>query len=149
MTISMLKAENLISSFGFFDTLALSKFFKELKFTDQQAEGMSEILKLSQENLVGKKEILEEAKNEAKQEIRQEIDASTKELATKGDVQAVKQDVQLVRRDMELAKKELELKIEQVRVEISNSKVDIIKWVIGLLTIQTGLLLTLAKVFLN
>ena len=53
----ILKSENLISKSGFFDTLMLSKFLKQSGFTEQQAEALSQVIKLLQENSVNKKEV--------------------------------------------------------------------------------------------
>ena len=83
----ILKPESFINSFGI-DTLALSKLFKESKFTEQQSELLSEVIKISQESKA--------------KEIRDEI--NNKDLATK--------------QDLLITEKKLELKIEQSKSDL-------------------------------
>ncbi len=130
----ILKSENFISKSGIFDTLMLSKLFKESNFTEQQAEVMSEVLRISQEATANKASIEIKA---AKQEIDDSI--NKKELATKQDLSVTEKKLEL---KIVEVRSDLSLKIEQVRVEI-------IKWTAGLLLAQTGLLFTLIKIFLR
>jgi hypothetical protein len=130
----ILKSENFISKSGAFDTLMLSKLFKESNFTEQQAEVMSEVLRISQEAAANKASIEIKA---AKQEIDDSI--NKKELTTKQDLSVTEKKLEL---KIVEVRSDLSLKIEQVRVEI-------IKWTAGLLLAQTGLLFTLIKVFLH
>ncbi|HAT50086.1 MAG: DUF1640 domain-containing protein [Nitrospirae bacterium] len=60
-------------------------------------------------------------------------DSRLKELATKGDIRLLEGDIQ-----------QLELKIE---ARIAESKAETIKWMIGLLLAQTGLIITIFKLF--
>jgi len=123
-----------------FDTLLLSKRLKQSKFTEEQAELLSEILKVSHEgNLAEVKAMkaeLASIKTEAKEEAKNII--KDKELATKQDLSITEKSLEL---KIEQVKSSLEVKIEQVRS-------DLIRWVAGLLLVQTGLLFTLIKVFL-
>ncbi|MBF0436353.1 MAG: DUF1640 domain-containing protein [Magnetococcales bacterium] len=61
--------------------------------------------------------------------LRDVRDARLEEMATKGDI------------------KEIVMEIEKVWREISESKADTIKWIVGLLLAQSGLIITVFKLF--
>lgn len=59
------------------------------------------------------------------------IEASRKELATRGDIQDVRNEIQDVRAEIQL-----------LRNEIAETKHEILKWVLGMLVAQTTLIIT-------
>ncbi|MBU6339528.1 MAG: hypothetical protein KGQ36_06140 [Rickettsiales bacterium] len=104
------------------DTLMISKLLRQVNFSEEQAEIVSEIVKHTNLN---SKEIVREEISEYKEEVMKDMS----QLATKSDIKEIELDI-----------KELELKIEQ-------TKSDLIKWVAGLMIANTGLLFTLIKFF--
>lgn len=124
-TIALPNLSSFIAEQGI-DALTLSKVFKQVNLTTDQAEAIAEAI-------VGSEKILEKR-------IESFEDKNTKnlhELSTKGDLLTVKKELEF---DISNVKKELELKIEQ-------TKSDLIKWVAGLMIANTGLLFTLIKFF--
>lgn len=105
-----------------FDALILSKFFKSVNFSEDQAEAVAEAIIMASSSIEKKIGIFEEKNSK-----------NLSDLCTKGDLL--------------ITKKELELQIEKVRAEIANVKSDLIKWVAGLMIANTGLLFTLIKFF--
>lgn len=115
------------------DTLMISKILRQLNFSEEQAEIVSELVKQTNFNA-------EQIVTEKISAYRDEVEKDSSNLANKGDI------------------KELELKIEKIRAEllseiahtkseIANTKSDLIKWVAGLMIANTGLLFTLIKFF--
>lgn len=104
----------------------ISKLLRQVNFSEEQAEIVSEIVKQTNLN--------------TKQMVTDEISEFKNQLATKGDIKELEGDI-----------KELELKIEMVRADLetklANVKSDLIKWVAGLMIANTGLLFTLIKFF--
>lgn len=116
-----------------FDALILSKFFKSVNFSEDQAEAVAEAIIKASSTIEKRIEISEEKNSK-----------NLNELCTKGDLL-------LTRKELELQIEQVRLKIEQVRsellTEIANTKSDLIKWVAGLMIANTGLLFTLIKFF--
>ena len=124
-TIALQNIPHFITARGV-DTLMITKLLRQLNFSEQQAEAVSEMVK--QINIASEEIVREKIETHKK-----ENDVNLNEIASKGDLL--------------IAKKELELQIEKVRAEIANTKSDLIKWVAGLMIANTGLLFTLIKFF--
>ncbi|MBF0456553.1 MAG: DUF1640 domain-containing protein [Nitrospirae bacterium] len=96
-----------------FDTLKVVESLKSTGFSDEQARGLSEAFKVTQQT-------------------------SSENLATKSDIKDLKSDLErfklATKTDLEMVKSALELKIEQ-------SKVDTIKWMIVFGATQAGILI--------
>lgn len=124
-TITFDTIPSLINARGV-DTLMISKILRQLNFSEEQAEIVSELVK--QTNLNAEQIVTEKISA-----YREEAVKDSRELATKSDI------------------KQLELEIEKVRadlgVKIADAKSDLIKWVAGLMIANTGLLFTLIKFF--
>lgn len=123
-----------------FDTLALSKIFKSVNFSEDQAEVMAETIVKASSSIGNKIEIFEEKNSK-----------NLNELCTKGDLLITRKELELQIEQVALQIEQVRLKIEQVRsellAEIANTKSDLIKWVAGLMIANTGLLFTLIKFF--
>ena len=65
--------------------------------------------------------------------------APLRDVATRGDLDVVKLALQ---KEIEQVRLSLQKEIEQVRKEIESAKASTIKWVIGLLVLQTGVIVS-------
>lgn len=115
------------------DTLMISKILRQINFSEEQAEIVSEIVK--QTNLNAEQIVVEKIS-----EYKEEATKDSSNLSTKSDVKKVELEIEKIRIEMEKIRAEL-------RIEIANVKSDLIKWVTGLMIANTGLLFTLIKFF--
>ena len=108
-----------------FDTHEYVKKLKEVGFSEQQAEAITDLQKTTVSST------LEQARH----------DYDLDSVATKRDIRELELKIELV-------KSELKRDIEIVRKEMAETKADLIRWVVGVgllqITIITGLLLKLA-----
>ncbi|MCD6540640.1 DUF1640 domain-containing protein [Candidatus Bipolaricaulota bacterium] len=72
--------------------------------------------------------------------------APLRDVATRGDLDVVKlalqKEIEQVRGEVEQVRLSLQKEIEGVRKEIESAKASTIKWVIGLLVLQTGVIVS-------
>ena len=72
--------------------------------------------------------------------------APLRDVATKGDLEvtklALQKEIEQVRGEVEQVRLTLQKEIEEVRREIAETKSSIIKWVVGLLVLQTGVIVS-------
>lgn len=115
--------EEIFSGSGTLDTLLFSKKLKEVKFTEEQAEFISETLRAVQE--VSKKE-----RSEDKEIIENKLSKFSAEPATRSDLAATRSDL----------KAEIEMTKADLKAEIVKGKIEIIKWVVGMILAQTGII---------
>ena len=108
------------------DTLMISKILRQINFSEEQAEIISEIVKQTNLN--------------AEHMIAEKISAHKEEVTKYSDKLATKSDIKELDLRIEMVKSDLETKIAEV-------KSDLIKWVAGLMIANTGLLFTLIKFF--
>lgn len=118
------------------DTLMISKLLRQVNFSEEQAEVVSEIVKqIKQTNLN-----VEQIVTEKISEYREEVTSDMNQLATKSDIKELELKIEMVRAD-------LETKLANLETKLANVKSDLIKWVAGLMIANTGLLFTLIKFF--
>ncbi|OFW80259.1 MAG: hypothetical protein A2887_04210 [Alphaproteobacteria bacterium RIFCSPLOWO2_01_FULL_40_26] len=127
-----LKSDFFLNRSILFDTLRLSKLFEESGFNQRQAQILSEVIKTSQDER-------EKLAEEARKEIADEMEK--KRFATGADLK-------IVEKNLELEIEKVRAEIEKVRSEIQQTKSETIKWAAGMLLVQSGLIVTLIKVFL-
>ncbi len=113
------------------DTHRLVKRLVAVGFSDEQAETVTDV-------------------------VREGREADFSHLATQSDLAAVKNDVAAVKSDVAAVKSDLAAVATQLRTEmgpmesrlnasISEAKADLLKWVIGLLLVQGGAVVTLIR----
>ena len=72
--------------------------------------------------------------------------APLRDVATKGDLEvtklALQKEIEQVRGEVEQVRLSLQKEIEEVRREIAETKSSIIRWVVGLLVLQTGVIVS-------
>ena len=72
--------------------------------------------------------------------------APLRDVATKGDLEvtklALQKEIEQVRGEVEQVRLTLQKEIEEVRREIAETKSSIIRWVVGLLVLQTGVIVS-------
>jgi hypothetical protein len=81
--------------------------------------------------------------------VEQSVDI--RQLATKGDVEAVRVETKSengsIRAEIEKVRLETKADIEKVRAEIEKAKAEIIKWNIGAIIASAGLAMAIARLF--
>jgi uncharacterized protein YdhG (YjbR/CyaY superfamily) len=155
-----------------FDTLAYSKRFRAVGFTEEQADAQAEALKdLVEDNLASRRDVtdltahievvradltkhIEDVRAELKrdiEELRTELKRDIQELRTelKHDTEQLraelKHDTEQLRAELKRDIAEVRREIAEVRREIAEAKADTIKWMIGLLFLQAGFIVALVK----
>ncbi len=135
-TVTLPNLSSFIANQGI-DALVLSKVFKQVNLTDDQAEAIAEAIVGSEKILEKRIESFEERNSK-----------SLHELSTKGDLLIIKKELEgdllAMKSGLDL---KIDLKVEQVRKEIEQIRSDLIKWIAGLMIANTGLLFTLIKFF--
>ncbi|MBT4922105.1 MAG: hypothetical protein HON23_03730 [Rickettsiales bacterium] len=124
--LRMTNAHTSINNLDILNTLAVSKYFKKFKFTDIQAEALSNILKKNQDAMISHKDMEDR-------------------LSTKSDVADVRSDITDVRSEIADVKSELKYDIQILRTDIAESKISTIKWQVGTMLILASLFIALIK----
>lgn len=118
---------------GTFDTLTYAKRLKAVGFTEEQAEVQAEVLRGVIEGDIASKRDIEDLKQATQHDIAD----------LKHDIAGLKQDLSHLESRMDGKLSHLESRMDG---KLSDLKADLLKWFIGILFLQTGLIVTLLKV---
>ena len=149
--LHMPNSHTTINNLDILNTLAVSKYLKKFKFTEIQAEALSNVLKKNQDAMISHQDMEDR-------------------LATKSDIgdvkleiQDVRSEIQDVRSEIQDVKSELKDEIQELRSEvrdvksdikelrsdtksnISELKVSMIKWQVGIMLVLSSLFISLTK----